>query len=471
MAPAETSPTSRSASARRRYGPFVAAVLLAVIVVEGFFVWRWIRVQGHLSAADAAVERMDYERAIVELAKATRWRSGDPALHLEMAKVYRRAGKADDCLAQLDEAKRCGADRELVEREEILMMAQGGYLARFDREIKAILDSVDDDSEASGVYESLARGYLASYRIAEAQRCVDFWLNWQPDLPAARFLRADVRYRVGRLEDAIDDYRFIVEKLPEHVESHRLLGMLLSESGDMDGARVQFLEVLELAPDSVETKLELAYCLRQLNEEDEAVELARQVIEQGDSLRKAAAMELLSSVAVQRERYDEAVEWLDKALRLAPPSADLCFAMGTALNFAGRTDEGKGYLDQAQQFREMDERVDQLLADLVDQPSSVELRFEMAQLMFRQGLDETGSMWLRTLLEIDPEHEPSHRLLAGYLASVGKRETAEMHRQRAEAIAAERAARGVGSGTVGPQPPPASPSGVPASSSADRSAG
>jgi tetratricopeptide (TPR) repeat protein len=62
----------------------------------------------------------------------------------------------------------------------------------------------------------------------------------------------------GRWEEAEALNRDIIEKFPSDVEAHNRLGRALTESGDFDGAKEAYLKALELVPENVIAKKNLA---------------------------------------------------------------------------------------------------------------------------------------------------------------------------------------------------------------------
>ncbi|MDD2581977.1 MAG: tetratricopeptide repeat protein [Desulfuromonadaceae bacterium] len=61
----------------------------------------------------------------------------------------------------------------------------------------------------------------------------------------------------GLNDEAMAALKSVTEALPEDVQSQKLLGRLLAESGDRGAARRTFMTALEFAPDDVECRLEL----------------------------------------------------------------------------------------------------------------------------------------------------------------------------------------------------------------------
>jgi Tfp pilus assembly protein PilF len=59
----------------------------------------------------------------------------------------------------------------------------------------------------------------------------------------------------------------------------------------------------------------------------------------------------------------------------------------------------------------------------------VEKRYRVGTILMEYGSPEEAAVWLRTALEIDPRHEPSHRALFDYYSRIGDEAQAARHRR------------------------------------------
>jgi hypothetical protein len=84
---------------------------------------------------------------------------------------------------------------------------------------------------------------------------------------------------------------------------------------------------------------------------------------------------------------------------------------------------------------------------VADQPDNLQLRYEIGAAHLRYGNTEDGMMWLQSVLNIDPKHQPTHLALAEYYETQVRQNTkaiglAQQHRiwggpsPRAEAASA-----------------------------------
>lgn len=87
-------------------------------------------------------------------------------------------------------------------------------------------------------------------RAAEAGQAFDRAVVLKPGYAEAISNRGGLRLQLNHHEAAIHDLREAVRRNPAEPVSHRLLGALLRETGDLDGALAEFHKVLELAPEA-----------------------------------------------------------------------------------------------------------------------------------------------------------------------------------------------------------------------------
>ena len=420
---------SRKQSLRR-----VLTFLLAmVILVEAVYIGRWVQVRWSLAQASRLIEEMEYERAIEQLAKASRWSPKNAEVQLQLAKTYRYANKSREFDVHLKEAKRLGANPKKVRHENELMIAQSGF---FDTDRGNLFNVIDGgaatDEEATDIYDAMAKGYLAAYRLGDALRCLNYWINWNPDTVLGHFHRADVHYRMGNLRNSMQDYEYVLGQVPNHYETNMRVGRVLQDSNAIDRAVNYFEKARQLKPASIDATLTLAECDLLLNNQERAQDLAKELLEEKlTDYQRAFALELLGRIDLRRGSFVDAVKYLEEAVELAPEDSEITYTMGRVLRSLGETDRAQYYIDYSQKQKELDLRVRDLSSDLIDQPENMDYRYELASILWQRRLYEPASRWLTTILAIDPEHEPSHRLISEWYAMTGKPELSRKHADKA----------------------------------------
>ena len=110
-------------------------------------------------------------------------------------------------------------------------------------------------------------------------------------------------------------------------EAHLLLAQSKGELGADDEALVHYHEALRLSPDREgEINPQLALCLSRLQEHDLAIQLAQEALLQQGPL--PSLLELLASIYMAAEEWEEALTSLQEAEKQDPESAHLAFQLG-----------------------------------------------------------------------------------------------------------------------------------------------
>ena len=154
----------------------------------------------------------------------------------------------------------------------------------------------------------------------------------EPYLALAMLLVAD-----GRPKDAdtrLDEMR---TKLPDSVEMERALGGYDAAQGHFDGAIAHFRKAIELDPQDLSTRFQLAVTLRRMRRmEESAIEFDRVLSADKDYPGLALERGLLYEESGEVEK---ALEQFKNALAKAPDDPDLMIRVGAAYVAIGRPDD------------------------------------------------------------------------------------------------------------------------------------
>ena len=139
--------------------------------------------------------------------------------------------------------------------------------------------------------------------------------------------RADIHLRLGghylelgKLDDAIVQYRQIVPFMPKNSELHNNIGILLMKRGRLDEALLELREAASLNP-------------------------------QAASLRKN-----LGEVLNRQERFEEAIVEFQEAVRLTPSDAEAHNSLGLVLIKQGQLDKAINHFQEAVKLQPQDAR-------------------------------------------------------------------------------------------------------------------
>jgi tetratricopeptide (TPR) repeat protein len=194
------------------------------------------------------------------------------------------------------------------------------------------IQSVEADPYAVAMVEgNLGQARKQWERAAHAyERAMDL----RPDAPEPLYARMQVELAQGKKAEAGDRLRRLISARPEQPYAHGMLGELLVERGDRDGAEHEFLEAIRIKPDWITPWIDLSN-LKLL--EDRPSDAA-QVLEKGlQANPKSEEIQiLLASAQTQIGQTDHAIQLYEKVLDKNPK------ALVAANNLASLLTENRG---------------------------------------------------------------------------------------------------------------------------------
>jgi tetratricopeptide (TPR) repeat protein len=148
--------------------------------------------------------------------------------------------------------------------------------------------------------------------------------------------RAGSAHLGRRSEEAAKLYEQLVAEYPREPRVRYAYGVFLLRSGNDKGVG-ELRRAVELDPDDVMARLELAFELLRNADDAEAKEQATKAVAQAPWL--FAAHNALGRALVELGELDAGIRELEEAVRLAPESAEAHFALAKAYARAGRTED------------------------------------------------------------------------------------------------------------------------------------
>ncbi len=213
-------------------------------------------------------------------------------------------------------------------------------------------------------------------------------------------------HTAGRLSQAENIYRQILQNDPNQPSALHLLGMIAHYVGKNDQAVDLIIRALAIKPDFAEAHSNLSNALRELGRLDEAVTHCKEAL----SLKPdyAEAYNNLGNALMDLGKPDEAVASYHKALGLKPDYAEAHYNLGTTFRSLGKPE------DAVVSY--------QKVLDL--KPDYAEAHSNLGNALREQGrLKEAVASYHRAL-DLKPELADAHNNLGIALRSLGKPEEA-----------------------------------------------
>ncbi len=292
------------------------------------------------------LESKDYTAAVVTFEKLVR-QAPDAENHFLLAIAQFNAGAVSAARQSVDEALQRQPDHLRALSLRVLIEARQGQMAAAARTVDRIkrmhskspagyllegdvLVSRKQDAKAAAAYakaRELGGGTAAllkevaalqrSRSAGEAIKRLKTWLDAHGNDVAARYTLAVAYYAQGRRDDAIKEYRYLLEVSPQHVPTLNNLAWLLLEEKQLESARELAEKARDLEPENGAVLDTLGWIRLQQGESREALALLRQAVdrmpESGD------ARYHLAEALVRSGKRDEARDILEELLATDRP--------------------------------------------------------------------------------------------------------------------------------------------------------
>ena len=399
----------------RRWIFFFASVLVVCLAVVGprVYLWRQITV----ARQTLATGRSDV--AIPILQRAAALVPDNAEAHYLLAVAERRSGHLDRVSSPLRRAADLGWSQDDIERQSLLAIAQSGDVNATDARLKTIMTHGVSDEAAEEIYEALAIGYLKTYRLKEAWECLSSWSSWQPQAIFPKIWRADICHRINNRPGEESEHRAILAIEPKHCETRRRLADVLKDSNRVDEARQEYERCLQTCAATPELLIGLAECHRRLAQAGSAVSLLQQALGLNlSATQRASVLSELGQIDADEGRSHDAIAKLEEATRLAPHQAPIWYSLSQVYARTGDEVRSRELLKQSEQIRSQSLRVDEITQQLLKTPNDADLRYEAGKIMMDLGMKTEGANWLRTAIQIEPNHRLARETLSAYQAEI-----------------------------------------------------
>jgi tetratricopeptide (TPR) repeat protein len=238
-------------------------------------------------------------------------------------------------------------------------------------------------------------------RLAQAEQVYRLILDRQPNNPEATHLLGFIFVQTGRLNEGISVFQRAIEINPTVPDFHSNLGNAMRIAGRIGESISACRRAIELKPDLAEAHNNLGISLRENKQLDESIQEYRTAI----GLRPgfAEAFNNLGHSLSLAKRFDEAIVAYEESLRLQPNLLEAANNLATTLADVGRIEEAIALL----------RRVMQMDGRFADAYSNLGL------LLATLGRTEEALVMSRRAVALVPNHAGYHWNLALDLLSQG----------------------------------------------------
>jgi len=270
----------------------------------------------------------------------------DLKIRSKLADLYTREGNTgkaiEEHIAIAEELSRKGHPAEALQVLEKGLKIDGssarlrGELARayvlqknFDKAAQYLPDVLRGNTDVASLVQ-LGEAYLASNRVADAEKVFARLVELQPDNPETRVQMGRLCLARNQFDRAFDEFQPVVDQLVERNQGERAAPLLQA--------------IVQKSPTHVRTLVKLVELYRQLKSERQVVatysQLAEAYVKSGELEGAASVLEILVSMEPQNQQHASKLQFVRGKLGGAPqaeegPGVELDLPPSEELSFGG----------------------------------------------------------------------------------------------------------------------------------------
>ncbi len=250
-------------------------------------------------------------------------------------------------------------------------------------------------------------------QLRRVRELLDEALELNPRMADARVALADLHLREGRANDAVREYRVLVDQQPRNASARARLADLLLTTGDVASAEIVLREGARLEPENPVYPQLIGRLAMSTGDRGKATEAARQALE-----IRATPETLLryTDLLIGSGRAEQAEELFKEHIELVNAEPVLQGLRGVALAKSGRTDEARALFARAIQRTTAPAQLGTIARQMVQ---AFDLPDALAQLTATPEANPTWLALVAAEMEIESgEHAAAARRLAPVTASL-----------------------------------------------------
>ena len=408
-------------------------MLLSLVVLAGTaavaspWAWREVSFRHHLRTARVALDAFVADNAVMELNAAEKLRPNSAEVQYLLGMANRKAGRLDHCRSHLERAATLGWPNKEVRLQLTLLAFQAGD-RQAEAELRRSMLLPMTDEVAEETYESLAIGYLAEYRVSEADLVLDYWIRWRPKRARPRLLRAEIFAITRQHHERLEQYEQVLAVDPENYAAHLGMAHVLLGQHDAEGALARYRWCSDHWPGDLAPPLGIAACYQHQGKLTEAKQVLRAVLEKRmSSDQRAHVLAELAKVVQQERDFPAAIALLTESVQLNPYSEQAEYTLSMCLAKVGRREEAERHTRRSKEIEKAQQQLADVELQMLSQPDDAELRYQAGLALTKLGNPKASAAMMLAALRWDPLHSGAHAELVKYYEEIGRSDLAREH--------------------------------------------
>lgn len=360
--------------------------------------------------AQGALSRRELPQAAAWLGWSGRLGPRNAEAEFLRARLARHENRLDDVRRHLLRAQELGHPVELLQREQWLALAQSGQMREAEPQLRVLLtDQRDDGAE---VCEAYVTGFLLTYQLPKAHAVLDAWQADYPDDPQPHLIRGRTYVSSHQSQEAEQEFRQAFDIAPQNREAAVGLGDALCQRQSFSEAIECYSRVPAGTPEWLPAQAGIARCHVSTGKVAEARALLQRLAAEFPA--NATILQRLGALELAEGNFEQAIAALRKSNALSKNNQETLHSLASALRGLGETDEAGRLSAQVDVLQATAARIEELIDLLSEQPDDVAARYEIAMLYLKRHEINDGLVWLRSVLQFQPDHREASETLARY---------------------------------------------------------
>ena len=354
-----------------------------------------------------------------------------------LAVAHRRAGHYEKFNELIEQAQRLHYLPDEIARQKLLARFQTGEIEEeMEQQSDELIARADQytgqrfDLFVDEFYEARTQGFLANYRLVDAEVTLSHWIEIRPKSIVPRLRRADVKEREYNSQAAESEYREILEMDPANVEARIQFAKLLLFNQKVSEAATQYEQCLQTVPDDVRVQLGIAESeYRGGGKIDSARARLETLLNRDLSANdKGKVLFLLGEIARSQNKPELAIKYLTEATEISPDLGATPYRSLSAIYTRLRQPEkAEQYLRISKRITNYGSHLSFLANEILQNPTSGDLRYEQGRVYFEEGHKREAAAWWAMAIRFDPDHFQARVCLAKYYLDEGEIDKANYH--------------------------------------------
>jgi tetratricopeptide (TPR) repeat protein len=417
-------PTLRLSQAAWRW-LCLTLVVSILIVVGGSIAVRELRVSRHARAVRSAIETRHFTAAEGPLQQWLKMSPSSAEAHYYRARLALGTNRPQQALQATEDALKLGYESTALKCLSAVLMARSGQSTGVESVLRqAFVEGREPQVE---IARELAAIYLTTFQFERAAVAIERWRKLAPEDPEPYLWRNEIDSRTAP-EPAIliQNYRAALERDPGLGKARLGLAEQLRKAQRLDEAEREYATHLAKNPRDADALIGMARTAFGRGDIDAAVHSFEAAL--AVNPREPEALKELAQIDLRRGDFSGSCNRLRRAIEIDPYDPDTRYNYAQALKFMGDEEQSQAEAEVSVRLRKEHQRMSDIRDNLLKTPNDQKLRFDAAQWLLEHGHDDEGLAWTVQILEAQPNHGPTHRLLADYYQRKGNAGLANYHR-------------------------------------------